>query len=206
VVKTGISEAQNWNVLWEAVQDELISSRVSVSVIPMQPWFQELLKTSQFEQFNNVVVLTWDWNPSTIIDSNFTWLIREMLVDDLSEVKKVDASAFNPVWQIPAELLKDAFNQAAIATVAEIDGKIAGYQISTANPEGGHLARLAVDPDIQNQGVGTALVQNMLTQFHQLGALKVTVNTQTDKLVSLALYKKNGLQRTNEVYPVYRMD
>jgi ribosomal-protein-alanine N-acetyltransferase len=205
-VSRGVSENQLWRILWEEVENELFQTSVRVSVIPMEVWFQELLRASHFEHSNNVVVLSWDWTPSNQNQPMTTWHIRSMTLDDLPVVQEVDSAAFDPVWQNPAELLKDAFNQAAVATVAETDGRIIGYQISTANPEGGHLARLAVEPSKQNKGVGTALVQDMIAQFRQFGAIKITVNTQTDNLASLALYEKNGFQQTEKFYPVYQKD
>jgi len=88
--------------------------------------------------------------------------------------------------------------------VAEDDGQLLGYQISTATTMGGHLARLAVHPAAQGGGIGYALVHDMLSQFTRRGARQVTVNTQQDNLVSLALYQKAGFKRTGEEYPVYQ--
>jgi ribosomal protein S18 acetylase RimI-like enzyme len=101
------------------------------------------------------------------------------------------------------DMLEIAFQQAAVATVAEDQDGIIGYQISTASSGGGHLARLAVHPRVQSQGIGYAIVRDLLAQFYRRGALQVTVNTQLDNLASLALYHKAGFQRTGEVYPVY---
>jgi ribosomal protein S18 acetylase RimI-like enzyme len=81
---------------------------------------------------------------------------------------------------------------------------IVGYQMSTLNPMGGHLARLAVKPEFQGKGVGYGLVSDMLRQFQRKGALRVTVNTQQDNSASLYLYEKSGFRKTNEIYPVYQ--
>jgi ribosomal-protein-alanine N-acetyltransferase len=79
-----------------------------------------------------------------------------------------------------------------------------GYQISTASPMGGHLARLAVRPQYQKNGIGYALVKDALDQFKRRGTLRVTVNTQKDNAVSLSLYLKAGFQSVGEEYPVYQ--
>jgi ribosomal protein S18 acetylase RimI-like enzyme len=127
-----------------------------------------------------------------------------MNYDDLPNVKALDAEAFGPIWQQSMDTLEIAFQQASVATVAEDqDGGIIGYQISTASSGGGHLARLAVHPRFQRQGVGYSLVRDMVAQFYRRGALQVTVNTQLENLASLALYQKAGFQRTGEVYPVF---
>jgi [ribosomal protein S18]-alanine N-acetyltransferase len=99
--------------------------------------------------------------------------------------------------------LEHAFRQAAIATVAEKDGLLVGYQISTANHSGGHLARLAVHPGYQGKGVGYTILRDLLAQFERRGARHVTVNTQDDNTASISLYEKAGFIATGENYQVY---
>jgi ribosomal protein S18 acetylase RimI-like enzyme len=127
-----------------------------------------------------------------------------MTLSDLKAVEAVDVEAFSSIWQNSLSSLEVAFRQAAVATVAEVDGQIVGYQISTATPVGGHLARLAVKPKFQHQGIGSGLLTDLLAQFELRGANSVTVNTQHDNLVSLTLYEKAGFKRIGEEYPVYQ--
>ncbi|HUV28496.1 MAG TPA: GNAT family N-acetyltransferase, partial [Anaerolineales bacterium] len=114
-----------------------------------------------------------------------------------------DKLAFGSIWHNSRISLEYAFRQAAIATITEIDGEIVGYQISTAMQMGGHLARLAIHPQIQRQGIGYAILRDLLIQFKQRGAMRITVNTQEDNLGSIALYENSGFSRTGETYPVY---
>jgi ribosomal protein S18 acetylase RimI-like enzyme len=102
--------------------------------------------------------------------------------------------------------LEIAFRQAAVATVAEYEGQLVGYQISTGTPIGGHLARLAVLPHLQGKGIGYALLYDLLNQFTRRGARTITVNTQKDNLASLSLYRKSGFQMTGEEYPIYQLE
>ena len=129
-----------------------------------------------------------------------------MNFDDLCAVQILDQRAFSPVWQNSRNLLEAAFEQAAIATVAEDDSGVIGYQISTSSSTGGHLARLAVAPEAQARGVGRALVNDLLSQFQRRGALRVTVNTQIDNLASIKLYERAGFKQLGELYPVYLLE
>jgi ribosomal protein S18 acetylase RimI-like enzyme len=131
--------------------------------------------------------------------------IRLLEPEDLVEVQKVDEAAFTPVWQNSYSGLELAYQQSAISTVAEISGRIAGYQISTATAMGGHLARLAVHPEVQGMGIGYDLVRDCLIRFKQRGAYHVSVNTQYDNSISLSLYAKAGFRPTGEEYPVYQL-
>jgi len=194
-----ISEA--WEYLWPAAHEYLWG--ITVAAIPLQGWFSQLLTVAQFSQTHEVAMLSWESTTELPEPETPDCLIRLMNSDDLNAVKELDANAFGPIWQQSHDMLEIAFHQAAIATVAEDQDGLIGYQISTAGPGGGHLARLAVHPRVQEQGIGYALVQDLLTQFTRRGALRVTVNTQIDNLASLALYHKAGFHRTGEVYPVF---
>ena len=196
-----ITVADAWDILWPAAHEYLWG--VTVAAIPLQGWFSQQLLAAQFDHTHDVAMLVWE-NQMLPPESQVPGcIIRLMNFDDLSRIKKLDALAFNPIWQQSTDMLETAFKQAAIATVAEIPDGIIGYQISTAGSGGGHLARLAVHPQVRGQGVGYALARDMLVQFQRRGALRVTVNTQIENDASLALYQKAGFHLTGEVYPVY---
>lgn len=196
-----------WEELWGAACDQLdkVHGTTSIAAIPLHNWFRTLLEKGGFIRTHNVVVLSWKPPLSkSPVKASSDWAIREMRLADLEAVEAVDMKAFSLIWQNSLSSLEVAFRQAAVATVAEAGGQIVGYQISTATPVGGHLARLAVKPKFQGMGIGYGLLTDLLTQFELRGANSVTVNTQHDNLVSLALYEKAGFKRIGEEYPVYQ--
>ncbi len=197
-----------WRNLWEEALTELLHYHPArwAAAIPMQNWFNELLASGGFEQTHSIVMLSWESDRLSALPTTPAVNIRPMTLDDLAHVQKIDEAAFPPIWQNSHAYLELAFRQATIAAVAEIDGNLAGYQISTATPLGGHLARLAVEPKYQGRGVGHSLLNDLLTQFVRRGARTVTVNTQKDNHASLALYQRAGFELTGEEYPVYQFD
>ena len=190
-----------WDYLWPAAHEYLWGS--TVAAISLQGWFRQILTTAQFSQTHEVAMLIWENQPKVSRNETSDCSIRLMNFDDLAMVKEIDSMAFGPIWQQSQDMLEIAFRQAAIATVAENQEGLIGYQISTAGSGSGHLARLAVHPDCQACGIGSALLQDLLTQFSRRGAMRVTVNTQLQNTASLALYNKAGFRQTGEVYPVY---
>jgi peptide alpha-N-acetyltransferase len=72
-------------------------------------------------------------------------------------------------------------------------------------PSGAHLARLAVQPEWQGQGVGAALVAEMIEACRRQGARELTVNTQDTNAASLAVYQRLGYRRNGMCYPVYQL-
>jgi len=200
-VSSDLTTDEAWEILWPAAHEYLWG--ITIAAIPLQGWFSQLLSAAQFTQTHEVLMMIWE-NQELPAESQVpNCMIRLMNYDDLPTVKALDAEAFGPIWQQSIDMLETAFQQAAVATVAESQDGIIGYQISTASSGGGHLARLAVHPRVQSKGIGYAIVRDMLAQFYRRGALQVTVNTQLDNLASLALYHKAGFQRTGEVYPVF---
>lgn len=204
-VSSQYSITETWEPLWDAARMELNEKcNAQVAAIPLQQWFRTLLERAGFYHNSDVVLLQWQRGKPISKRRLATFSIRPMNFDDLPSVKIIDEAAFSRIWQNSLESLGLAFRQSAVATVAEDENGIAGYQISTASPMGGHLARLAVHPDMQGKDIGITLVLDMLDQFERRGALRVTVNTQEDNLTSLSLYEKVGFQRTGESYPVYQ--
>ena len=201
----GVFSAEHaWNILWEnvlRVAETKLDSKVAVIVL--QDWLQEILVKSGFACHQEIVMLTWRGKKIPVVNLPGEFRIREMVEDDLARVAELDTIAFDPLWQNTSSALLKAFRQAALATTVEANGVIAGYQISTKNLLGGHLARLAVHPAMQGKGLGFSLVADMIQKLNRIGVINITVNTQSDNLTSLSLYKRIGFRETGDRYPVF---
>lgn len=193
-----------WNEMLNEVIRDLQKMGVKLlASLSRHTWFQPLLEQSCFQHNQDIVVLEWQGElpASTIINDEIE--IRTMQFTNLPMVEEIDKLAFPPLWQNSLAGLTKAFNQTGISTVAVKEGEIVGYQISTAMTIYGHLARLAVLPSFQRQGIAFALVYDLLKRFEQRGFWRVTVNTQSDNYSSLKLYEKFGFKSTGEEIPVY---
>ncbi|GAB4525947.1 MAG: hypothetical protein Fur0018_10970 [Anaerolineales bacterium] len=197
-----------WHTLWEAARETLQQHKpMCAAALPLQSWFTRLIVQAGFEQVDTVVMLAREWNGAALPPPSATVRIRLMTIDDLPEVTRVDHAAFPLLWRQSADELYSAYRQAATATVAEKQGQVVGYQIGTAVGQwAGHLARLAVLPDFQGGGIGTALVSDMLSYFSQKRIGRVTVNTQGENDASLRLYQKLGFRLTGESVPMYALE
>lgn len=193
-----------WDALWRAAQKEIEKQGgATVALIAMHQWLSNLLSKDDFTHTQNIVML--EWKGTDIPEASFPAgvVVRSMQPDDLPEVAELDAVAFKPLWQNTLEALERALPQATSAIVAEDAQGLVGYQISTANPFGAHLARLAVRPDAQGRGLGSLIVTDLIHRLKDKGVARLTVNTQSDNLASLALYDKMGFVVTGEKFPVY---
>ncbi len=193
-----------WERLWDAARTDLArGGRFTAAAILMHGWMKELLEASGFHVAQQIVMLQRDSQdvPEFYLPGGLT--LRPLMHYDLAAVAEVDAAAFVLLWQNSFSALSRAYPQSAWATVVESERGILGYQVSTRNPLGGHLARLAVRPEAQGKGVGRALVADLIRQMMGQGLTHLTVNTQDDNLSSLSLYRKIGFRETGDRYPVY---
>jgi ribosomal-protein-alanine N-acetyltransferase len=200
-----VSAVEAWSALWELAREEIARrGGAQVGLIAMQGWMRELLARTDFDRPQTIVMLEWRGRAFLPPSVPSVTRLRPMTADDLPAVAQVDAEAFDPFWHNSPDALARAFSQAALATVAESDGRVVGYQLSTGNPTGAHLARLAVRKEAQGVGLGAALVADLIVKMRQRGAFRISVNTQNDNLASLKLYQRLGFTRTGKEYPVYR--
>jgi ribosomal protein S18 acetylase RimI-like enzyme len=196
---------QAWSSLWEVARSEitLAKTHTYVAAIVVKQWFQSLLLSTGFELKQNIVLLELKHEDIRYFSMPHGIRIRPMQDADMPVVAKVDLAAFGPFWHNTEATLQGARLQCASATVAEDDTGVIGYQLSTKNPLGAHLARLGVRPEAQGRGVGTALVNHLIQGFGANQLSRLSVNTQADNAASLSLYKKLGFVRTGEQLPVF---
>ncbi|MDA1329668.1 MAG: N-acetyltransferase [Chloroflexi bacterium] len=196
-----------WRLLWPAALEKLAGKAEEVVAIPVQGWIQNILSKSNFEHTHDVVVL--DWHPSNgksaIEDRGSQTAMRVMRDNDIASVFDVDRSSFPALWQNSKETIHLALEQAAVATVVEVDGRVVAYQISTMSSQGLHLARLAVHPDYQGRHFALSLVADLQERTSANQEHRLSVNTQDINTPSLGLYERAGFKRTGEAFPVYQM-
>ena len=200
-----IAAKEAWKLLWAAAADELSQNGgFTIAALSLQGWFNGLLDESNFAHTDNVIVLMWDSTHAYPKPESSDITIRPMIPEDLPTIFSIDNAAFGLEWRNSLESLELAFQQSSMARVAEAGEEIVGYQCSTSSVMGGHLARLAVNPGKQGQGIGYLLVYDVLQYFQKQGVMHVTVNTQQNNTTSLALYAKAGFCTTGESYRVYQ--
>ena len=205
-VAPGYSLSAAWNKLWKAGLEWHLeySPESPITSLGIQPEMEKLLLTAGFQEINQVVTLFWDVTTARWPEVDRDLDLHKMTREDLDRCYHIDRAAFKPIWRNTVSQFEVAFNQAFYASVIKIDGVVRAYQISTTNPQGGHLARLAVDPQFQNQGLGSRLLADVLDRYFEAGVLDVSVNTQADNPLSQELYHKFGFVELPEIYPVYQ--
>ena len=86
--------------------------------------------------------------------------IRWMIRRDMQEVYAIERQCFSEPWT-EDEFLQQTSQRNVIGCVAEIGNEIVGYMIYELHKGNLNIINLAVKPDRQRQGIGTAMIDGM---------------------------------------------
>ncbi len=162
-------------------------------------WLTPHLRDLGFRRVDEVVTLVLrqtDWRADApALRSPAAIYIRPAQASDMPAVLAVDNSAFEAPWRMSMQAFVRAWRVASVLLVAEYAGQVAGYVLATRLGNDAHIARLAVRPDQQGRGIGSALLHSALSRLLDDGAVQnVTLNTQASNAISLGLYRRFGFR------------
>jgi ribosomal protein S18 acetylase RimI-like enzyme len=120
---------------------------------------------------------------------------------DRTAVLSVDGRAFDRFWRLDQAGLDEALSATPTSRFRVADAPsdgVAGYAVTGRAGRRGFVQRLAVDPDFQGAGRGTALVLDGLAWLRRRNVERVVVNTQEANAAALGLYERLGFRRQHE--------
>lgn len=126
--------------------------------------------------------------------------IRRAHRADWPALLEVDALAFDEFWRLDTEGLEDALAATPRSHLRVVRGSsttrngISAYVAVGRAGTQGYLQRLAVAPDDEGRGLGTALVDHALRWMRRHGAHVAWVNTQEGNTRALTLYQHLGFE------------
>lgn len=121
----------------------------------------------------------------------------------------VDRAAFRPFWQLDDAALAEALAATRSSRMRVIDGpddQVIAYAVCGRTASRGYVQRLAVHPDHEGLGYGTALLVDGLHWLSRWGARDALVNTQESNARSRGLYVRTGFQLQPAGLAVLRLD
>jgi N-acetylglutamate synthase-like GNAT family acetyltransferase len=113
--------------------------------------------------------------------------------DDLVEILQLNGQYRFPQIDGPGAMKRVKACNAAVFLVYEVDGQVVGAVRGTYDGSRAMIHLLSVHPSVQRQGVGTALVKEVVKSFQRRGAPTVSA-TITEK--SLPFWEKMGFRKT----------
>jgi len=141
---------------------------------------------------------------------NFT--IRKMTNEDIKQIQSIAKKSWNATYEgiIPEtiqnnfllmaysdEMMKHRLNH-SFMYVAETDSELAGFVNFTPVDEKGlsELSAIYLDPDLQNRGIGTALLNEGI---HNIEGLKeIRLEVEKENKIGMSFYKAKGFDVVEE--------
>src|SRR5437763_8244669 len=139
--------------------------------------------------------------PST---GNLDVKLRPVERGDIPALLAIEEACFEDFWRYDAHSFEAIAATHPYFVVAELNGKIVGYQFNALEDEFGYLVRIAVHPSVNGQGIGVRLMSEAITFFQQAHVLRIMLNTQDDNVRAHRLYEWFGFVRINQTGFVLR--
>lgn len=162
-----------------------------------------------FSPFKNILLLEGDSHTINVPRQRSTpGRLRHFRKEDLEEVLRVDASAFDQFWKLDAWSVRSISRYCELnnVLVTEEEGEILGYCIAGTNRYCGFIQRLAVRRDQQGRGWGKALLLEQVAWLKRKGARVFLVNTQEENSTAQRMYREMGFSKSVAPRHIYRYE
>jgi len=120
--------------------------------------------------------------------------IRLMTEDDIDRVISIEKRAYRFPWT--EGIFQDCLRAGCTVWLCESDQDIQGYGVLTSGGGEGHILNLCVDPNYQQNGVGTMLLRALLATAEIAKVMTLFLEVRPSNKAALGLYEKFGF---NEV-------
>jgi len=170
-------------------------------------WLEEGLSRAGFVEEDKVI--TYAYTSRAPLPADEPAILRPIRSTDTDDILRINALAFGPFWQYDDSVVLGWVLAADRGVVAEVDGRIAGFAVTTMGLAGNyaHLIRVATDPAYRRRGIGRQLVADAIRFSRDASAPGLALNTQASNRVSRSLYESLGFRQTGHVLSamVYRL-
>lgn len=130
--------------------------------------------------------------------------LRPVETHDIPALLAIEEACFEDLWRYDALSFADIAATHPYFVVAELNGKVIGYQFNALDGEFGYLVRIAVHPSVSGEGIGVRLMSEAIEFFKKAHVLRIMLNSQDDNIRAHRLYEWFGFERIQEVGFVLR--
>lgn len=121
-----------------------------------------------------------------------SYTIRPMTEADVDDVCRVELASFPIPWSRDAFVKEVTENNLAHYFVAEVRDHAIGYAGMWLIWDGADVTNVAVLPEYQGMGIGTALVKKMADTVRASGAQTLMLEVRRSNVVAQHVYEKLG--------------
>ncbi|MFA6308812.1 MAG: ribosomal protein S18-alanine N-acetyltransferase [Clostridia bacterium] len=126
--------------------------------------------------------------------------IELMNNNHIEGVMVVENISFTVPWSMDAFFQEVNQNEFAIYFVAIVEGKVVGYAGVWVICDEGHITNIAVHPDFRRKGIGSLLMEKLITyaKAHDVAVMTLDVRAGNDAAKNMYAkfgFKKGGLRK-----------
>jgi len=131
-------------------------------------------------------------------------IVRPVEARDIPALLSIEEACFEEMWRYDTISFHDIAATHPYFVVAELQGRVVGYQFNALDGEYGYLVRIAVHPSVGKQGIGARLMAEAIRFFEKARVLRIMLNTQDDNAYAHRLYEWFGFVRIQQIGFVLR--
>lgn len=117
--------------------------------------------------------------------------IEKMTLAHLDAVSKIEQQCFANPWSRKS-LEDELVNETSLFYVALVNDTVVGYIGMSAVIDEGYIFNVAVDKNYRNNGVGSALINNIVTYGKKHNFAFITLEVRQSNTNAVSLYAKFG--------------
>lgn len=114
---------------------------------------------------------------------------------DMAALLAIEEACFEDLWRYDDTAFRDIAATHPYFVVAELNGRVVGYQFNTVEGEYGYLIRIAVHPSFNGLGIGARLMAEAIRFFQSEHVSRIMLNTQEENVHAHRLYEWFGFIR-----------
>jgi [ribosomal protein S18]-alanine N-acetyltransferase len=126
---------------------------------------------------------------SAVLDLS-DYRLRPMTLDDLAEVTKIEARAYVYPWS--KSIFEDCLRVGYLCWVFEVAGRVQAYAILSIMAGDCHVMNLSVDPEVQGQGIGRAMLRQLTEIARSYNIDAMLLEARPSNAAALKLYTSEG--------------
>lgn len=127
--------------------------------------------------------------------------LRNMTPADLPAIETIEQRVFTEPWVMGSYAA--CLRSGCYARVAEDAGTVAGYAVLHQLRGEAEIFTLAVAPEFQGKGIGTALLADLMSEANREGAFRVVLQVRSSNDHAIHIYKKAGFVQTGVISDYY---
>ena len=131
-------------------------------------------------------------------------IVRPVEARDIPALLSIEEACFEEMWRYDTISFHDIAATHPYFVVAELSGKVVGYQFNALDNDFGYLVRIAVHPSVGGHGIGARLMAEAVRFFERERVLRIMLNTQDDNTYAHRLYEWFGFVRIEQMGFVLR--